>query len=227
MQKCCKTVLATPTVYIIVIIFSPKYPTTTCRYDCLVVIYSVAYLIADTQESLKNKKMGFADVIISYNFLFRLLVLVGLLIKSLGFFMECTKPGEGRWKNLQASFSFSLDCSLDDPAALRYRTPWSPVAIGYCIYGVAMTMSMLKILYWSQLHHVLGPLSISIKKVMKDLVLVATAYLLFLFSFSLCIKYVLELSQREYCTKDEVKMREDNTYIRVSGRYQWRAKFTV
>jgi hypothetical protein len=39
------------------------------------------------------------------------------------------------------------------------------VAIGYGIYGVGMTMCMLKIFYWSQLHHVLGPLSISIKKV--------------------------------------------------------------
>ncbi len=39
------------------------------------------------------------------------------------------------------------------------------MAIGYGIYGVGMTMCMLKIFYWSQLHHVLGPLSISIKKV--------------------------------------------------------------
>jgi hypothetical protein len=40
--------------------------------------------------------------------------------------------------------------------------------------------------------------------VIKDLVLVATAYILFLLAFSVCIKYILELSQREFCDEDEI-----------------------
>jgi hypothetical protein len=62
----------------------------------------------------------------------------------------------------------------------------------------------LKILYWSQLHHILGPLSISIKKVIKDLVLVTTAYILFLLAFSIGIKYILELSQKEFCDQERI-----------------------
>ena len=177
------------------------------RYDWLAILYSVAYLVADVQENSKNKKMGFTAIIISYNFIFRLLVLMGLLIKAVGFSLECPKE-EVVTEEVTATHARWLlsyaGCIRDNPADLNYDKVTSLVAIGYGLYGLGMTLSLLKILYWSQLHHVLGPLSISIKKVIKDLVLVATAYILFLFAFSIGIKHILELSQLEFCDEEEV-----------------------
>lgn len=169
-------------------------------YDYLAIIYSVAYLIADAQENAKNMKMGFTDIIITYNFVFRLLILVGMLLKAIGFYWTCLKPEDREDQQLTSYMS----CTTDDPSNFNHFKNISLVSVGYGLYSIGMTLSMLKILYWSQLHHILGPLSISIKKVIKDLILVATAYALFLIAFSVSITYILELSKLEFCDTDEV-----------------------
>jgi hypothetical protein len=47
--------------------------------------------------------MGFTDLIISYNFIFRLLVLLGTIVKAVGFWLECPQPQQAAAAQSQAS----------------------------------------------------------------------------------------------------------------------------
>ena len=62
-----------------------------------------------------------------------------------------------------------------------------------CTTGVGVTLAFTKLFYWCQLSSWLGPLAISIKKVFKDIVMVASAYFVFYLAFTVGIHYIMSV----------------------------------
>ena len=62
-----------------------------------------------------------------------------------------------------------------------------------CLNGLAVTMSIMKLLYWCQLSSSLGPLAISIRRVFQDIAMVLTSYLIFFIAFTVGIHFIMSV----------------------------------
>merc|ERR1719153_1522662 len=62
-----------------------------------------------------------------------------------------------------------------------------------CMTGVGVTLAFTKLFYWCQLSSWLGPLAISIKKVFRDILMVAVAYFVFYLAFTVGIHYIMSV----------------------------------
>ena len=70
--------------------------------------------------------------------------------------------------------------------------------VGDVFIGFSSTMAVVEILNWLQLCSGLGPLIISIRRVVKDVILIGLAYCVFLLAFSIGMYHILHMS-KELC----------------------------
>lgn len=165
-------------------------------YDYLLPLLTIAYLFVDIRQLCVNMRVRSSLMNLFYNLIFHVCVFLGVILRVVGFIYECMEH-----KNLSVNdWQIALtNCSVDNPASPEYDKWTSAVTYGYGFIGIGIVMGTLKILYWTQLVHTIGPLVISIKSVYKDIFLVGVAYALFLFSFSLGMKFVMDLSAFDTC----------------------------
>jgi len=153
-------------------------------YDVLLPVLTIAFICIDCKLIYQNHKVKFNMGALIFNLLFHLIILIGTFLRGIGFYLECKKEF--------GSESFYKDCTLDNPALERFHKYLSPVIYGYGMYGVGVVMGALKILQWSQISHRFGPFVISLKEVINDIKKVIFSFGLFILTFSIAIKYVMD-----------------------------------
>ena len=134
------------------------------------IVWSLGYLLEDLVTIVRdlNASKGFVETLLALDFpllIFRFSVLAGPVIKLVQFF------GLARERE---------DCKED------HLDDFAHIAI-----GLGSTSSVIRLVYYLQLNIVFGPLFISIKKVIKDVVLVALAFAVFLVAFTLGLYHTL------------------------------------
>jgi len=172
-------------------------------YDLLLPVLAFAYVFEDIVAvyQFRGINTGWLQY---YDLIFHLSVLLGILLRAIGFYGACI--GESEHTNL---FAVLYDCDKENPSnSTDFNKVLSPVVYGYVFYAFGMLMGSLKLLYWTQLSHTLGPLVISIKSVFKDILLVAFTYFMFLISFSMAMKYVMELAESDGCGAGDAKIQD-------------------
>ena len=81
-----------------------------------------------------------------------------------------------------------------------------------CFNGIGMTMIILKTFYWYQLHPSLGPLAISVRKVLSDICMISIAYLVFFVAFTFGIGLMMHENGPDSKTNTtDSKIGEKNT----------------
>ena len=75
--------------------------------------------------------------------------------------------------------------------------------VGDVFIGFSSTMAVVEILNWLQLCSGLGPLIISIRRVVKDVILIGLAYCVFLLAFSIGMYHILHMSKENCWTSQE------------------------
>lgn len=155
-------------------------------FPCIVLAYAVSYIVSDVQRYLSHRSPGFcninnlSDEISFWNIYNMVNDLLLLSGTGLKVYIQYTSPKE-------KSFQDQLEA---------------------CLSGLALTMAILKLLYWCQLSSWLGPLAISIRRVMQDVAMVLTAYLIFFVAFTLGIHFIMSVPvpiDDAKCEDDEEK----------------------
>ena len=77
------------------------------------------------------------------------------------------------------------------------------------LYSLGVTMLVLKTFYWYQLHQSLGPLAITVKKIMKDIFMISIAYLIFFLAFSFGIGLIMNESEEKGKLKPKKNCEDD------------------
>ena len=85
------------------------------------------------------------------------------------------------------------------------------------------TMIILKTFYWYQLHQSLGPLAISVKRVLNDIIMISIAYLVFYVSFTLGIGLLMHENI------DAKSSKEEHTDVRITlkAHSEWNLSYIL
>ena len=152
-------------------------------YQVAVPLMALGFLVTELREFSRRfdgKNFRFWNVfeIVCY------LILIGSdWVKIIGFMMECKEDEKTQDPRLW------FGCKKDIPHKYGKK---SAVAVGYSMFGVGLTLCFSKLIYFCQIFHTIGPIAISIKRITKDIFLVAVCFLIFLQSFGLGIFYLMK-----------------------------------
>ena len=89
---------------------------------------------------------------------------------------------------------------------------------------------MIKTFYWYQLHQNLGPLAISVKKIIYDLLLIILVYGVFFIAFAASIGLIMnehQMSQSSEGNETNVMSKEDNNNCEEEDHNAFRKGFTT
>ena len=81
-----------------------------------------------------------------------------------------------------------LEMKLASDPNLDFETE---AKIANSMFALAATISMMHSLYWLQLHDKMGPIVISVSKIVMDVITISSMYIIVLFSFSSGIMFIL------------------------------------
>ena len=149
-----------------------------------------------------------------FSIVFYLMLLISVATIGIGYLVGCYKMSklEEGMANVAENVGRIIDnenvlgriiteyknCKADSPDE---HGPNSPVAIGFSFFGIGITLGFIKLMYFCQMHPTIGPIVISIKKIINDIFLVAVVFLIFLFSFGLGIYSVMRVTDDSVCDK--------------------------
>eukprot|EP00092_Neocalanus_flemingeri_P103120 GFUD01131922.1.p1 GENE.GFUD01131922.1~~GFUD01131922.1.p1 ORF type:complete len:840 (+),score=155.46 GFUD01131922.1:47-2566(+) len=188
--------------FLIIIVLNSENPEDEDRkidpdwYDFGIIVMAVGFLATECRDlwkRFKGKNFSF------WNFFGISLYLILLGSKAtivIGYVLGCGELDIPVGRILQ-------DCKLDTPDEHGRN---SPVVVGYSFLGIGITMSFIKLIYFCQIDPTTGPIAISIKKIVKDIVLVTVTHLIFLFSFGLGIYYIMQATNDEKCEEKDRHM---------------------
>eukprot|EP00092_Neocalanus_flemingeri_P048313 GFUD01055058.1.p1 GENE.GFUD01055058.1~~GFUD01055058.1.p1 ORF type:complete len:494 (-),score=83.58 GFUD01055058.1:98-1372(-) len=149
-------------------------------YDIAAVVMAMGFFVSEMGEFVKRykgKNFSFWNI---FDIACYLTLLVSNLAKAIGYWMECKTDAES---------DSIFGCTLDLPHKYGEN---SVVVVSYSLFGVGLTLTFSKLLYFCQISHKIGPIAISIKRVCKDIILVAISFLIFLIAFGLGIFYLMK-----------------------------------
>ena len=98
-----------------------------------------------------------------------------------------------------------------------------------CLNAVALTMAILKLVYWCQLSSWLGPLAISIRRCFKDIFMVLTTYIILYVGFTLGIHYVMSVPlplAEKICPGNDTETKNAFSFLfrgNRTGEVAWKA----
>ena len=99
---------------------------------------------------------------------------------DLWFKQDCGREGLAWYANGTVNESCRCPGYTDDP---KQKYPIH-CELEACFNGLGVTMIILKTFYWYQLHPSLGPLAISVRKVLNDIFMISIAYIVFYVAFT-------------------------------------------
>merc|ERR1719318_195913 len=132
------------------------------------------------------------------------LILLGKLFKLIGF-KDCTnppQPGTTRNQNIYQGSVLLYKCEQDDP--LKHCDN-SFLKTAYALIGIGATLCILNLLHWFELNSYLGPIMISLRQTIGDILKILTTFVVFLFAFSVGLHFSLRLSNM-YCEGEHAKI---------------------
>eukprot|EP00092_Neocalanus_flemingeri_P029114 GFUD01031602.1.p1 GENE.GFUD01031602.1~~GFUD01031602.1.p1 ORF type:complete len:762 (-),score=111.18 GFUD01031602.1:98-2383(-) len=129
------------------------------------------------------------------------LILVGTLFKFIGFLNCNNEPGDNPMWNQTDSILHIYICKQDDPLL---HCDDSYLKTGYSLIGIGATLCILNLLHWFELCSKLGPIILSLRQTIGDILKILTTFLVFLIAFSVGLHFSLRLSNM-YCEDERQK----------------------
>ena len=181
-------------------------------YDVCIPIWSLGFLcfeIKQFRKRYKGKNFSFWNF---YNIVLYLILLVSRATIGIGYLDRCNSIEEEKAMKALVKASCTLwqcplnlfknlnKCTADRPDE---HGPYSAVVIGYSFFGIGITMGFVRLMYFCQMVPTIGPIVISIKKIIKDILLVTVTHLIFLFAFGLGIYSVMRVTDDSVCKTNE------------------------
>ena len=112
-------------------------------YDYLLPVFALAYLLEDTYKIFYQRNIMARRRILFFNFVFHFFISVGLLLRTIGYYIECLK------ENPKGSINeIFFQCKFDNPTVFDEK--WSPGTYGYGLIGIGTILGSIQILYWTQ-----------------------------------------------------------------------------
>jgi hypothetical protein len=132
-------------------------------------------------------------------------ILVGKLFKVIGF-TRCVEHLPKNQNQISRFLSFIIfECELTEQDDPLFYCDTSYLKTGYSLIGIGATICILNLLHWFELCSKMGPIIVSLRHTVSDILKILTTFLVFLFAFSVGLHFSLRLSN-VYCNGEYDKV---------------------